>query len=127
LAEEAARLAGTQIVGKTWQLLEMVGTPGASAPPPTPENYTITFAKDGTMAIQTDCNQASAEYTLGGGGAITITLATTTLAACPDGSIAEEFVQWLAAATTFQVGGEGLAILMDPESGVTGMAFVPVD
>jgi C-terminal processing protease CtpA/Prc len=127
LGEEAARLGSAKLVGNTWQLLEMVGTPGAPALPPTPDNYNLTFAENGTLTIQTDCNAATAEYVLGGGGAITITPTTTTLAACPDGSIAEEFVRWLAAATTFQVDGEGLAILMDPETGVTGMAFVPVE
>ena len=77
------------------------------------------------MMIQTDCNQINAKYVLGGGGAMTITPSTTTLAACPDDSVAEDFINWLAAANSFQGGKVGLVIYVDPESDVLGLVFAP--
>lgn len=126
LGSEAVRIAAENIVGKTYRLFQVVAAPGGPPAPAIPENYTITFDENGSLSVQTDCNQVSAEYVFGGGGAITITPATTTLAACPDGSIAEDFVQWLGAANSYQVASEGLALLTDPAVGIMGMLFVPL-
>jgi heat shock protein HslJ len=92
-----------------------------------PEDYTITFGEDGTMAIQADCNQASAEYTLGAGGALTITPEPATLAACPEGSLSEEFLQWLGSATSSQTDGKQLVLSTDPESGALALVFELVE
>ena len=77
----------------------------------------------GTVAISTDCNQVGGDYTVGAGGSITITPRISTLAACPPGSPAEDFVSWLSSASTMQFDETGLAIMMDGSKGVLGIAF----
>ncbi|MCB9118312.1 MAG: META domain-containing protein [Caldilineaceae bacterium] len=126
LGEEAARRGGALIANKPWRLIQIIGSPTAPIAPALPENYVIIFGEDGTLAIATDCNQVSAGYAVGVGGALTVTPGASTLAACPDGSIAERFVTWLAAATSFQADSDNLVILTDPASEVLGMAFEEV-
>ena len=60
-------------------------------------------------------------------GTMTITLGPATLAACPEGSRGEEFLQWLGAATSFTYQGEQFAILLNPESGMLGLGFEPAE
>jgi C-terminal processing protease CtpA/Prc len=123
LGREAMRLGGAQIVGKPWRLVKIMGSATAPLAPAVPDNYTVTFGEDNLLAIETGCNQASGEYVVGDGGALTITPAAANLAACPPGSLAEQFVAWLGAATAFQVNGEDLFILTNPERGVIGLVF----
>ncbi len=127
LGEEADRLTRAKLAGATWQLATVYEASGSQTAIADPENYTITFGEDGTMAIQADCNQASAEYTLGTAGALTITPGPATLAACPEGSLSEEYLQWLGSATSFQIAGKQLVVSTDPESGVLVLVFELVE
>ncbi len=65
--------------------------------------YSVTFNADGTMNIVADCNNVMASYTTGDAGAITIELGASTRVACPEGSIADDFLAVLGAATTINV------------------------
>ena len=53
-----------------------------------PENYTLTFQGDGTVAIKADCNDAMGSYTLDG-SSIKIEVGPMTMAACPPGSLSD--------------------------------------
>jgi len=46
-----------------------------------------------------------------------------TLAACPEGSLSEQFLKWLAATTSLETDGSSLALNTDPESGALALLF----
>jgi D-alanyl-D-alanine carboxypeptidase len=68
--------------------------------PPEGSTYSVTFSADGQMTIMADCNTIMASYTSGDGDAIDITLGASSLVACPEGSLADDFLAVLEAATS---------------------------
>jgi heat shock protein HslJ len=77
---------------------------------PEPERYQITLNPDGTISVKADCNMVSGTYTMEGSN-ITIELGPSTMAMCPEDSMADQFTQHLTAARTmFFDGGD---MLMD--------------
>ena len=101
----------------------MDGATGVKTVVKKPENYTITFGEAGAMTIQADCNQAKAAYTLGAAGALTITPGPATLAACPEGSLGEKFLQELAASSSFQTDGKNMVLTANVDGSVALMLF----
>ena len=55
--------------------------------------YTITFRKDGTLSGKADCNNFTGTYTQTSG--FDITLGASTMAACPEGSLDQQYLQLL--------------------------------
>ena len=55
-------------------------------------NYSLTFNEDGSFAAQIDCNRASGRYATHDNGGIFMELGPTTLAACGEGSRADDMV-----------------------------------
>ena len=60
----------------------------------TPANYEVIFGEDGTVDIKADCNKAFGTYTLDGAN-VNIEIGPSTMAACPDDSRGDEFLQHL--------------------------------
>jgi heat shock protein HslJ len=78
--------SGSDITGIVWQWSAMQETvPASQSVVPDPENYTITFNDDDTVAIKADCNNVGGNYKLDGSN-LTITLGASTLMACGDAS-----------------------------------------
>ena len=123
LAEESSKIASSRIVGTTWKLGKYFEASGGQIGIENPEIYMITFGEEGALSITADCNQVNGSYSFGTEGTVTITLGTTTLAACPEGSLSEQFLQWLAATTSLETDGSSLALNTDPESGVLALLF----
>ena len=65
-----------------------------------PLNYTLTFQDDGTVNIQADCNNALGSYSVDG-SSITIEVGPMTMAACPPGSLSDDFVKYLGFAAIY--------------------------
>jgi len=99
------------------------GTTGAKTVVKKPENYTITFGEAGAMTIQADCNQAKAAYTLGAAGALTITPGPATLAACPEGSLGDKFLQDLGKVASFQTDGTSMVLTANADGSVALLLF----
>ncbi|MFN8471503.1 MAG: META domain-containing protein [Anaerolineae bacterium] len=78
----------------------------------TPEKYTITFRKDGTLSGKADCNNFTGTYTQKGG--LTITLGASTMAACPQGSADRQYLQLLGAVVAGGPDGQGGLALETP-------------
>lgn len=74
--------------------------------------YSITFNADNQLTIMADCNTVMGSYTLGADGAISIELGPSTRVACPEGSIADDFLTVLDAATTLNSISTGDQILV---------------
>lgn len=87
------------LVGTTWQWLETV-TPVETIEVDQPQQYTVVFNDDGTANIKADCNNANADYTTTG-GSISITVGPMTMAACPEGSLSNTFVEQIGAAGVY--------------------------
>ena len=62
-----------------------------------PSRYQMQLLADGTIQIQADCNNGSGTFSVEG-QSITIMLGPMTTAACPDDSVADEFIKNLEAA-----------------------------
>lgn len=73
-----------ELVGPTWQWTASTTTaPASQSVTPNPENYTITFANDGTYSGKADCNNIAGTYTTSG-STLTIKPGPSTMAACPE-------------------------------------------
>jgi len=115
-----------ELVGTTWQWLEFQdsasGAEANNISVPNPANYTISFLPDGQLGIRADCNVGSGTYTLDG-SSLTIQLGLTTLVACPDDSLDQEFRTRLEQVATFVQDGDNLVLNLALDSG--NMVFQP--
>ena len=64
------------------------------------ENYSITFQADGRLHGQVDCNRYMSSYTEDD-GALEIMMIASTMAACPPGSIYQDYLKALEAVTGY--------------------------
>lgn len=80
-----------------------------------PAAYEISFAKDGTVSIQADCNRASGSFKIDGQN-LSINVGPTTLVACPGNSRGEQFLQLLGTAEKFVIAGDLLIVILKGES-----------
>ena len=83
-----------------WELTEFVDSVNGSMVVENPEKYTVQFLPDGLLAVGADCNRAALGYTQTG-PSLEIKQGAMTLAACPEGSRSNEFVQQLGFVTSF--------------------------
>ena len=70
-----------------------------------------------------DCNQASGTYTTGAKNALMITLGPARAAACGAGSRSEEFLKLLGTATSYQLSGDQLFIILVPGTPPFALVF----
>ncbi len=82
------------ITGINWQLTNVTDkAAGTTAMVANYQNYTIVFNTDGTLNGKADCNTFSGTYSQQNG--LTIKLGPTTLAACGEGSLSQQYVNLL--------------------------------
>jgi heat shock protein HslJ len=106
------------LTGKTWQLTaitEKVPAFQGVVPSADQPNYTIAFNEDATATIQADCNSVTANYTTTSDGAMTITLGASTMMACPEGSMADQYMAGLSATKSYAVDGDQLTLTLADE------------
>ena len=110
------------LVGTAWQWLSLTKPAGLMAVND-PSRYTIAFNADGTANIKADCNNVGATYTLEGSN-INISLGPTTLAACPEDSLDQQFLVDLENARIYFF--EGGDLFMDLMADAGTMRFTTV-
>lgn len=108
-ADRIQALAGLAL--NTWQWTGTTGADGTETAPDDPTRYTLDFRADGTVAIQADCNSATATAS-GEEGSLAIAVGAITAAECPEGSLSTEFVAQLGQVESFQVDGETLDLTL---------------
>jgi heat shock protein HslJ len=98
---------------------------------PEPERYQITLNPDGTVSVKADCNMVSGSYTVEGSN-ITIELGPSTMAMCPEDSLADPFTQHLTATRIMFFDGDDMLFDTFADSGtmrfsksVPGVGEVP--
>jgi heat shock protein HslJ len=110
------------LIGPTWEWQETVGSEGAALTPDDPARYTLAFNDDGTASIQADCNQVVASYSIDE-TLLTIEPGPSTMAACPEGSLSDQYIRMLSAASSYAMDGEDLMITLFDDAGT--MRFSP--
>jgi heat shock protein HslJ len=101
--------------GTTWQWIRL-STPVEQAEIQNPGVYTLNFV-EGRLNISADCNVAAGPYAVGTNQTLTITVETTTRAACPPGSRSDQFLSSLGAVSRFFFEGETLFLELAADGG----------
>jgi heat shock protein HslJ len=120
-AEDRGAGSDNPLIGQTWQWQDLVG-PNESVTPDDPSRYTLSFNDDGTANIQADCNQVVASYSIDD-TLLTIEPGPSTMAACPEGSLSDQYIRLLSAASSYELAGEELAVSLLDDAGT--MHFLP--
>lgn len=72
-----------------------------------PQNYTLLFLADGTVAIEADCNRGTARYSLAEDNRISLAPIAVTMMLCPDPSLEARFLGALEQVVSyFQMDGD---------------------
>lgn len=108
--ESADPLSGTH-----WQWVTLTD-PAQQVQIEAPMDYTILFS-EGDASIRADCNQAVGTYSVGPDQGLTITPGPTTLAACPEGSRSDEFLQKLGQVAIFSIQDDQLLLELPADGG----------
>jgi len=88
------------LIGPVWELEQIQYNNDTLLVADPPENYTVEFMTDGSVAIQADCNTGRGNFSTDD-SSIDITVGALTRAACPPGSISNEFIQGLDGAVIY--------------------------
>ena len=107
--------AGGDITGKTWHLTAITTVAPnfqGVVPAEAMANYTISFHPDDTFDAKADCNQVAGEYTITGKSVLTIKPGPSTLAACGEGSLSNQYVAALAQASSYTTTSDQLTITL---------------
>jgi heat shock protein HslJ len=117
--------APTSLPGTTWNWIETQYSNDSVAAPPDPTAYRLTFGTDGTVNVQDDCNVLNGTFTAGDAGELTIDLQTSTMAACPPGSLHDQFILDLAGVASYLFEDGNLFAAIKFDTGV--MEFAPAE
>ena len=105
-----------------WQWTSVANrTTGETTQVANPQAYTIIFRDDGTLNGQADCNNFTGTYSQEGG--FTITLGASTMAACGEGSLDQQYLELLSAVVAGGPDGQG-NLALENAGGEKRMLFV---
>ena len=111
------------MTGPEWQLVSVGMAQGDAFEGADPENYTISFAPTGSFAARADCNRVLGEWHLNR-LELTIAPGPITRAACPPGSLSDQFIQWLAGVTGAYADVDGTLFLFSvQDDGLANLQF----
>ena len=95
------------ILGVIWKWESFTPATGEPVVVDNPARYEFMLLPTGTIRVKADCNNGSGTYWVDGNN-ITIEVLTLTRAACPPGSLSDDFVQLLNQASAYRVEGGNL-------------------
>ena len=107
--------SSSSLTGRTWQLTaitEKVPAFQGVVPEAQQSNYTIRFETDGSFNAKADCNTVSGTYTTTSSGGLTIVPGLSTLAACPPGSLSDQYILGLGNAASYVIDKDLLTITL---------------
>ena len=122
--QQVLSFKASDLVGYVWMWTQFVENNDTVIRPNMPVNYTLEFLPDGQVSILADCNQVNGTYTVQG-SRIDIELGASTMAACPEDSLSDQFLGLLGDAVIYFREAESLYldIMMD----VGTMQFLPLE
>lgn len=95
-----AEVSSPSLVGPVWKLQQIQFNDDTLLVPDAPDRYTVEFTGDGRVIVQADCNRGQGGFSTTD-NRITIEELATTRAACPPGSLSDDFLRSLANANGF--------------------------
>jgi heat shock protein HslJ len=104
------------ILGVIWSWESVTPPTGQPVTVDNPRRYQFMLLPTGTIRVKADCNNGSGAFWIDG-SSISIEVLTLTRAACPPGSLSNEFVQLLNQATSYRVEGGNLLLETDGDGG----------
>jgi heat shock protein HslJ len=114
--------AASSIQNIVWQWTNLTETASNSTMNvPNFQSYTIVFRTDGTLTGQADCNSFSGTYSQQNG--FTITLGPTTLAACGEGSLSQQYLNLLSSVAAGGPNGAG-GLVLETAGGAQRLTFI---
>ena len=119
--QEVLKFKASDLVGYVWMWLEFLENNDTVTHPNMPGNYTLEFMPDNQVSLLADCNRANGTYTVKG-SQLDIEIMVTTLAACPEGSLSDEYIQLLNDAVAYIREGDVLFIDIVMDAGT--MKFI---
>ncbi|MGB7093544.1 MAG: META domain-containing protein [Anaerolineales bacterium] len=119
--QEVLKFKASDLVGYVWMWLEFLENNDTVTHPNMPGNYTLEFMPDNQVSLLADCNRANGTYTIRG-SQLDIEIMVTTLAACPEGSLSDEYIQLLNDAVAYIREGDVLFIDIMMDAGT--MKFI---
>jgi heat shock protein HslJ len=120
--EPAATTPSNAITNVVWHWARAFNrTTDETTEVPSPQNYTITFRDDGTVSGRAEFNNFTGTYSQEGG--FFITLGATTMAACADASMDQQYLQLLGSTAAGGPDGAG-GLALETAGGEQRMEFV---
>lgn len=119
IAEPIPTLAGT-----SWQLVHFQSSDDAigTVVPPAVERYRLRFTADGTLALQLDCNRASARWEAvpsgSRGGTLSLTAGPMTRAMCQPGAMDMRIAQDTVHIRSYTLVGDRLNLALEADAGI---------
>jgi heat shock protein HslJ len=99
-----------KLTGTVWQWARSTDNSGKETKVAAPQKYTLQFfLADGKVAVKADCNNATGSFTADAQN-LSISLGPTTLAACPPGSLSDQFIKELGEVQTYLFDGADLIL-----------------
>ncbi|UCD36298.1 MAG: META domain-containing protein [Nitrospiraceae bacterium] len=105
-----------EITGTVWQWVQTLYNNDTKAVPVDPRNYTVQFLEDSTLTVKADCNQKGGTYSIKD-KSLSIEITHSSMAACPEGSLEDEFVRGLSGAAIYFLGNGDLYIDLKYDTG----------
>jgi heat shock protein HslJ len=102
--------------GITWKWQQTLYNNDTRNVPLNPGSYILKLMPDGRVFVHADCNVGSGNYRLNN-GQINIELTHTTMAACPEDSLQDEFIRDLTGAAIYFMKGDNLFLDLKYDSG----------
>jgi heat shock protein HslJ len=99
-SEKLEREPEQALIGTVWKWRQTLYPDDTRVVPANSENYTLKFLSDGKINVRADCNLGGGSYTLRG-NEISIEITYTTRAACPPGSLEQNYIRDLNAAVVY--------------------------
>ena len=121
--ETALEAPADGLAGTAWNWVQTQYSNDTVAAPADPTGYVLTFGVDGTVNAQDDCNLLNGTFNESENGELTIELQTSTMAACPPGSLHDQFVLDLSGVATYLIQEGNMFAAIKFDAGI--MEFAP--
>jgi heat shock protein HslJ len=115
-AQQAREGQKSGIIGVVWKLVQIQERNDLAITIDDPEKYTLELLPDGKVRIRADCNRGFGSYTMRG-RKISFNKTAYTMAACPPGSLFDEFTRNLHEANSYVVKDGNLYIAYGIDAG----------
>ncbi len=114
--EKLEREPEQALMGTVWKWQQTLYPNDTRVVPANSENYTLKLLPDGKINMRADCNLGGGIYTLRG-NEISIEITYTTRAACPPGSLEQDYIRDLNAAAIYFFKADALYVNLKNSAG----------